>query len=108
MNTVNYHNRYGNLTLDLVTDFQSVRNFSFAMVPQDCVITIDQAEQIALITDNRRLQVCFCPDDLRKCYVIVHNSASTAALAKVSCLNFISTVNPASEIASLAQVFSII
>lgn len=94
--TIKYSNKYGSLDLDLIGDYISVHQT--LGVPDSVMFDVEIAEQIALITGNRMIQICFRNP---KFYVLVHDSPSTAALAKIKQLNFISNVNPAIEIATL-------
>lgn len=98
---ITFTNKYGNLELQPVTAFQPVGVYRFEDVPADCLMTMEQAEQIALITDNRHIQLCFKIGHLDKPYIVVHNTGSTAALAKISSLNFVDKIVAQDEIKRL-------
>jgi len=102
---IDYANRYGRLTLVLTTDFVPVSSIHGRDLPDEVRFRgFDTAEQIALITDNRRLQIAFVhPLSAEIGFVIVHNSPSTAAVARIDRLEYTGP-NAQNEIARLAHV----
>ena len=105
MSTRTYQNRYGNLTLGLVSEFRPVSTFNSRDVPDEYKITMEVAEQIALITDNRGIQLCVEFIDNRltgRMFIIVHESKSSAALAKIDAMTYTGP-NAEQEIAALAS-----
>lgn len=105
MNTT-FSNHYGTLELMNVTDFQPVGVYHFEMVPADCLMTMEQAEQIALITGNKKIQLCFKMGHLDTPYIVVHDSSSTAALAKIVSLNFMHKNDARNELARIGKYYS--
>ena len=82
-----YKNHYGEAVIEIVSDYMSIKKVTRKYVPKGCWFNMDQAEQIALITDNRHLQIGFS-EDLRHAYVIHHKNANTVAYCKVTSINF--------------------
>lgn len=78
-----YQNKYGRAELTPVTQLMPVQAISVASCPEARANSIDleQAEQLALITDNHGIQVCFASFDV--IYVIAHETARTAAICAV-------------------------
>ena len=54
-----FNNKFGSLTLELVTRDKLISTISSKDVPENCFIDIDTAEQIALITGNHHVQLSF-------------------------------------------------
>jgi hypothetical protein len=102
MNTITFANKYGQVELKPVTAYMPVNQINSKMLPSGCTFSIDTAEQIALITDNKHLQMSFIPGNMRVCYIMHHDSASVAAVCEVSSLIFVGT-NATEEIARLAK-----
>lgn len=104
MNSIVYKNRYGSIRLTPVSDYMPVRSISSKILPQGAAFSIETAEQIALITENRNIQISFIPDNMRVCYVLHHNSTSVAAICQVS-IEFTSPVSPQAEIKRLQKAY---
>lgn len=98
MNTINFSNKYGTLQLKPVSDYMPVRDISHKIVPIGCAFTIATAEQIALITENRMIQVSMIPNNIRVCYVIHHSSTSIAAICEIVSINFTWPIDAQTEI----------
>lgn len=83
-----YTHDKGTLVLAPVTAVMDVKNVSFKTAePHDCFITIEQAEQVAVITDNRNIQVCF-GNMGKSIYVFQHTSPQTGYICRIESLNF--------------------
>jgi len=85
-----FENRFGKVRLELRSDYKPVSELGRVKeLPSDLHITLEQAEQIVLITDNRGIQIVpNFPDNLRQCAVVSHKSASVAAWVKVAELTY--------------------
>lgn len=96
---LDFQNQYGQLRLVPVSDVQPVRDIRGVNVDAAHKFGIDVAEQIALITDNRGIQIAPTKDGDGKwvCYVIAHESPSTGAVVRVESINYLG-INPAQEI----------
>jgi hypothetical protein len=81
-----------------------VSKISSSMVPEDCFFDIDVAEKLALITENRRMQIAFVPPKYQKGYIFFHNMTSMAQLLKIENLAFKEDINPTEEIQRLKRV----
>jgi hypothetical protein len=80
--SIDFHNEYGHVVLTPVTSSKPVRDISRYLVPVDCFVTLEQAEQVAAITENRRVQLCF--PDLPQCYVVFHPTPCTAQICRAA------------------------
>ena len=80
---IQFENQYGKATLTPVTPFMAVGAICAAKCPEAKVHSIDMevAEQLALITGNDGIQICFASFDV--IYVIAHDTPRTAAICAV-------------------------
>ena len=98
-----YKNKYGSLELELMEDYKDIKGVRGKDYPDDVKFTMETAEQIALITDNRGIQISFEYPKLDKAYVMIHKSPSTIAVAKIKNIYFDKNINPQDEIAKIAK-----
>ncbi len=79
-----FTNKHGTVTLEAVTESQPVNTIYLKDAPTSCRISWDELEQIALITDQVRLQPV-CGDNLKaRCSAFIrHDTTSTAGWVKV-------------------------
>ena len=100
-----YNNEYGNLEFELfdIEGFREVGEISSENIDNNLFFDIDIAEQIALITQNVRVQVGFVFPTNGKAYLIYHQSSNMGAVCKITKLEFTSKVNPTEEIEYLAK-----
>jgi hypothetical protein len=96
-----YSNTYGSLQLEPIGPFKAVNTIRGVDLPDDIKFSMDTAEKIALITDNRGIQLCF--ESFKKVYVIIHQGPSLAAVARIVNMEFDEKINPAQEIDRLAK-----
>lgn len=87
-----YKNKYGFLEFEVVSPYVAVSTILSKNVPEDLFFDIDQAEQIALITGNRGIQLCVS-HDRKRMFLIKHSSPSQAALCRVTRVDFTPVVN---------------
>lgn len=102
-----FKNRFGNATLLPVTAPMQINQVSFAAmedVIKPVLIDMTKAEQLALITDNKGIQICFCRD-LKQAYVVHHLNANTVQICAVHALNYHAqgAESPADTLARLAK-----
>lgn len=85
---INYKNEFGELNLRIVGEFVDVSKIlsSDPMVKENS-FSLDDAEKIALITDNNGIQLSF---DMKNgsSFVIAHQSGSVAAICKAEIVSF--------------------
>lgn len=106
MNTlISYQNRYGSLQLTPASDYMSVSKISHKIAPIGCAFSIATAEEIALITDNRNIQISFIPGNMHVCYVMHHISTSMAAICQIVSMEFTAKVIAEVEIKRLQKAF---
>lgn len=95
---LDFQNRYGRLSLSLVSDVRAVKDIHGKDIDDCHKFAIDTAEKIALITDNRGIQICPTKGDAGwLCYVVAHETPSTAAIARIEAIEYLGG-NPAQEI----------
>ena len=103
MTAIKYENEYGSLEL-LPLDYLHVSVVRHSDVPVELKFDTLTAERIALITDNRRIQlVPNYPKNLNEWYVAHHSAPDTCAVCRIVSLDFVSTVNPQEEIQRCAR-----
>jgi hypothetical protein len=96
---LNYENQYGRLVLSPVTDVVHVDTISGKDIAAEHTFDLRTAEKIALITDNRGIQIVPVQGDDGKwvCYVVVQETPLTAAVAQIETLDYVGN-NPTLEI----------
>ena len=104
---IQFENQYGKATLTPVTPFMAVRAISAARCPEARAHSIDMemAEQLALITGNDGIQICFSSFDV--IYVIAHDTPRTAAICAVTIQSFsCEAATPAEQLVNCAKRLS--
>lgn len=97
-NEIAYENKYGKLKLKTIGAYKNVRSFDLEAVrTEQCLIPIELAEQIALITESRKIQICAELSNLKQFYVVHHRDVSSAALCEIDVIEF-KPNEPAKEI----------
>ena len=95
MKNINFNNKYGSAELEVVGEYVPVCGLHSRDVPAEFKFSLDTAEQLALITENRRIQIIFEYPSMKRAFLIVHKSASIAAVARIVNLDFFSGVDAA-------------
>lgn len=88
MASITFTNRYGFLTLETTGEFMPVSSIVGAELPDQVKFTLETAEEVALISENKGIQICFEMPLTGKAYVLVHKTQSTAAVAKIKRLRY--------------------
>lgn len=93
-----FENKHGQVILEAVTQPQAISSIRLINAPKECLMSWDEMGQIALITDQERLQpVCGFP--LRKRVAFIrHETASSAGWVKVVQLNYICNISAKEQI----------
>lgn len=87
---LNFKNKCGRLTLLPVSGVQSVRCIRGKDIDDYHKFSIDIAEQVALITGNRGIQLCPCNTSTGLAfYIVIHETPSTGAVARISLLDYV-------------------
>lgn len=97
--SIHYENYFGSVILTPVTQYMPIQSVSMEKMPATThanLISIEGAEKLALITDNKDIQVAFTPD-LKQAYVLHHKGPSTVAIVKIEHLTYLGDT-PAKEI----------
>ena len=95
-----FKNRYGELALVLVSDIRHVNDIHGKDIDDQYKFGLKTAEKVALVTDNRGIQIGGA--GAHDCYVVVHETPSTAAVARIETLLYVGG-NPAQEIRDAAR-----
>lgn len=84
-----YENRYGRLVTEVTGEYQRASGISCKKLGLDdsYFFSIDDAEKIALITDNRGIQIAPMVER-RAAYLIHHKTGKIAAVCKVVSLDW--------------------
>jgi hypothetical protein len=90
---ITYANEFGEVVLEPVTDFMPVSEISRESIPviDEVLVTIEQAEQVTLVTENRRAYMSFCFPFLegdKNFYALKYSCQSRAAVCRVTILRF--------------------
>jgi len=91
-------NKYGDFEFEVISHYQDVTKMHSSAFNPDCFFGIDDAEQIALITGNKDIQLGFASWDRSKAFLLHHQSANQAALCKIVSLNFHKDINATKEL----------
>ena len=87
-----YANKYGMVILETVSDFMPISQIE---PDENYMFDLETAEWLALITKNKSIQISFRKKNGKfRCYVVIHDSPSTAALAKISLMFYPPGENP--------------
>ncbi len=89
-----YENHYGTVELEPVTDYMPIADISYHLTAaQDNAFSLEMAEQVALITENRGIQIAFpvISGKYTCAYVVLHQGANHAAICRVTNLTFLPT-----------------
>lgn len=97
-----FKNKYGSLRF-FVGAKQQISDLCSADFPDGVFFDLETAEKIALITENRKIQIGF--QNLKKAYLIYHFSTSEVGLCTIQELDFSSHVIPSKEIERLQVPF---
>lgn len=100
--TRTFTNRFGTVEVTPLTDFMPVRDIRMTHpVAVANVFDVTTAEQIALVTENRGVQIClhFPLDGLA--YLVLHDSPSTAAICRVDVVDFACATAPGDMLEAL-------
>lgn len=88
----NYANSFGEVILTPVTEFMPISEIAFDRVSEikDVLVTIEEAEQVTLITENYRGMMSFCFPLLegRTCYALQYSCRNRAAVCSVEIRKF--------------------
>ena len=101
-NIVYYQNRYGKAKLTFQSAEMKISELNCKLeIVQNNIYTIDEIEQLALISDNYKIQPCSCYPDLTKWYVFYHTSSNTGYVCSMEIIEFKlnSVLTPAETIA---------
>jgi hypothetical protein len=95
---VTYANNYGSLKLAIAGEYRNVGSIRGAALPEDVFVSIEDAEKIALITDNRRIQIGFAGMDPKRGFVMHHASQGRPAVYRVAEMDFKPGVDATKEL----------
>jgi hypothetical protein len=99
MDKLNYENEYGRLSLEIVNDLEPVGNIQSAKISDHHKISINNGEEVALLTEGRYVQMGI--DDQWRVYIILHKDYSNGYVCKILKMDFNSDMEPAQIIDEL-------
>lgn len=103
---VKFENKFGSLQVSLVTDFMSVGKISRDMPEvSGNMFDMETAEKIALITENKNVQLCMCYPLNGLGYMVYHRNGKEAAVCKIDSILYSCDVSPAEQIERMAHSF---
>ena len=106
LGTQQFQNEYGTLVVEPITGVMNVRDIYGKDVPDEFKFSLEVAEQIALITENKHVQTALTNEPRREnChrgYLCLHTSSSTAFVVKIVTLEYVGP-NAMEEIERIAQ-----
>jgi hypothetical protein len=97
MNTKRFSNKYGSFELEIIGEFTNVSNIKSNEISLDCFFDIDVAEKIALISENKSIQIS-TSKNMKHFYCVFHHSSSIVAVGKVKSLIFNNQYNASREL----------
>ena len=97
MEKITYKNKYGKLKIKVCGTYQNVRGITSKNLPDNLFFEIKIAEQIALITENRGIQLSVTAD-YKKMYLIHHKNSDTGAVCEIINIEFNSNFNATKEL----------
>lgn len=101
---VKFENKFGSLQVSLVTDFMSVGKISRDMPEvSGNLFDMETAEKIALITENKSVQLCMCYPLNGLGYMVYHRNGREAAVCKIDSILYSFDVSPAEQIERMAH-----
>lgn len=103
-----YRNQYGFLILELITPFMHVSNINIDKALETSfkeliTISLHEAEQVALITDNKSIQIVNVFGEIDEAYILYHKSISVVSFANIVEIKFTSDLDPQDEIERIYQ-----
>jgi hypothetical protein len=98
MKTIEYKNKYGSLVLEIIGDYRDISGVKSKDLDQSLFFSIDIAEQMALITGNKDIQISFSYPDLKKAFVIHHQSSAVVALCRIVSIGFSKEIDATAEL----------
>ena len=96
-------NQYGSLKLEIIGEYQDVSGIHSRNLNKELFFDIETAEKIALITENRGIQLSVFSGDHSKMFVVHHATSSSAAVCKLVELKFKEEINARDEIERLSR-----
>lgn len=94
---INYKNKYGELEIETITEAMPVSTVLVSMVEQvNACFDLETAEKIALITDNKKIQIGI-DGETKKCYLVYHYTTSLVSICKINRLVYVGGI-PKEEI----------
>lgn len=99
-----YQNKYGKVILEIVGPYQDIRTMRVKDQCPSSYFTLNEAEQIALITGNKNLQIAFEFPYHKNACVFHHISSGLAALCKVVSIEFNNNINAPNELERLNSI----
>jgi hypothetical protein len=92
MSILTYKNKYGYLEFEVIENYRDISTIHSKDLQDNLFFEIEVAEHIALITENRDIQLSVTYDP-KKMFLIHHQSSSVAAVCRITKIEFNSDFN---------------
>lgn len=102
---ITYKNKYGYLEFDVVGEYQDVTKISSKRVDAEFFFDISTAEKIALITNNKDIQLCFTYPTNGTAFLVHHKSSGIAAVCRITKIEFDNKFNATKELEPLPRIY---
>ena len=98
MDKFSFENQFGKATLHRATGFLPIGDVSYRKTPEvaENMFDIETAERLALITENRGIQIAYVPPG--RCYVVVHKASNVVAVCRAEIEEFHCSQSAAQQI----------
>ena len=98
-----FQNKYGSIIVHRISEFRPVKGYSTETHPEilENSFSIDDAEKIALITENNGAIVSTCFPRMDRAFLVVYADKSTIALCTFTLESFSCEQSPAEELEEL-------
>lgn len=100
-----YSNEFGTVQFEIITPIKKVSELGkVSSQPVENTFSIDVAEQIALTTENRMVQIVM---DIKSsiCGIIIHETGCTGAWGRITNIMYNSSEIPREAILRMRQIF---
>ncbi|MFW9871991.1 MAG: hypothetical protein ACFFG0_02740, partial [Candidatus Thorarchaeota archaeon] len=104
--TINYKNKYGSLVLEQIEPERAISEWTFTKELLPIGFDVETAEKIALITENKKIQLALSMD-FKIFYCFYHTNVNSGFVCKIKSIFFSRDINPIGK-SSFVNVHSLI
>lgn len=95
---IRYHNKYGSLEIEVIEAYRNISTIRSKELSSALFFDISTAEKVALITENKGVQLSPTAD-YKTMYLVHHESPSMAAVCRVVKVDFNADYDARKELA---------